>query len=196
MTFTISKGFEDSERGQVATLYWEAFAQKLQFPMGPRDKALTFIANELHPDFALIARNGAGVIIGVAGFKTAEGALIGGDMAALARVYGWLSACWRGPLLSLMERGVSEDILLMDGICVDPSARGAGVGTMLLQSIMEEAKAQQLHAVRLDVIDTNPRARALYERRGFVAAATEDLGPLRWIFGFSQSTTMICRFTT
>ncbi len=44
--------------------------------------------------------------------------------------------------------------------------------------------------VRLDVIDTNSRARALYERQGFVAGKTQHLGPLRYLFGFSSSAMM------
>lgn len=43
---------------------------------------------------------------------------------------------------------------------------------------------------RLNVINTNPRARALYERRGFQAFVTEDVFPFRWLFGFSTSTKM------
>ena len=45
--------------------------------------------------------------------------------------------------------------------------------------------------VRLDVIDSNWRARALYERQGFLATRTESLGLLRLLFGFSASTTMV-----
>ena len=45
--------------------------------------------------------------------------------------------------------------------------------------------------VRLDVIDNNPRARTLYERRGFVAGDTQYLGPLKYLFGFSAATTMV-----
>jgi RimJ/RimL family protein N-acetyltransferase len=48
-----------------------------------------------------------------------------------------------------------------------------------------------LHEVRLDVIDTNPRARALYERKGFVATGEQKLGPLKPVFGFSSATTLI-----
>ena len=39
---------------------------------------------------------------------------------------------------------------------------------------------------------SNPRARALYEREGFIAGETETLGPLRYIFGFDSSTKMLC----
>jgi hypothetical protein len=41
------------------------------------------------------------------------------------------------------------------------------------------------------VVDTNARARALYERRGFVVDRTEPIGPLRLIFGFRAAHSMV-----
>lgn len=174
----------------MAALYWEAFAAKLSFAMGPPAKAQRFLVDQLDPDYALVARNRDGAVLGVAGFKTAKGALVGGGMRDLARVYGWPATLWRAPLLGLLERDVAQDVLLMDGICVTAQARGLGLGSALLQAIKDEARARGLTSIRLDVIDTNPRARALYERRGFEAVGREDLGPLRWIFGFRSATQM------
>ena len=95
--------------------------------------------------------------------------------------------------MSLIERDLNDGTLLMDGISVDAIMRGQGVGTALLNAIKAEAIRRGATAVRLDVIDANPRARALYERQGFEAIGTDHLGPLRWIFGFRSSTKMICR---
>lgn len=159
--------------------------------MGPPDKARVFIAAHLNPDFALVARGVDGAVQGVAGFKTAKGSLIDGGLRDLAAVYGWLSTAWRGPLLALVERALKDDVLLMDGICVAASARGSGLGTALLRAIKEEATSRGLSSVRLDVIDTNPRARALYEREGFKSVGRENLGPLSWVFGFRSSTKMV-----
>ncbi|NDK36485.1 GNAT family N-acetyltransferase [Rhodovulum sulfidophilum] len=56
---------------------------------------------------------------------------------------------------------------------------------------MEElAVRSALRRVRLDVIDTNPRARALYELEGFTEASTMSLGPLSVVFDFSHATEM------
>lgn len=193
MEHTISAGFTEDERPIVAALYWEAFAAKLHCVLGPRPKALAFITPRLNPDFALVARDAGGQILGVAGFKTSQGALIGGEMRDLAAVYGWLSSLWRGPLLALVERDLADHVLLMDGICVSKDARGLGLGTALLHAIKEEAHKRGLSAIRLDVIDSNPRARALYTRLGFRAVGTETLGPLRWVFGFESSTRMLLK---
>ncbi|MGC1496864.1 MAG: GNAT family N-acetyltransferase [Sulfitobacter sp.] len=195
MDFTISSGFSDAERPIVAALYWEAFAAKLHCVLGPEEKALTFMTTHLNPDFACVARGPDGTVLGVAGYKTSKGALIGGELRDLAAVYGWASTLWRAPLLALVERDLADDTLLMDGICVAASARGLGLGSALLQAIKHEAVDRGLSTVRLDVIDTNPRARALYERQGFKATGTEHLRPFRWVFGFKSSTKMLCTLT-
>lgn len=194
-TVTISPGFTEAERPQVAGLYWQAFSGKLGPVMRPEHRALTFIASVLDPEFALCARDADGTLLGVAGFKTASGALVDGGLRDMAHIYGWAGALWRGTALSLLERDTVTDTLLMDGIFVAPAARGLGVGTMLLRAIKREAVDLGLSGVRLDVIDTNPRARALYEREGFVAGEIEHLGPLRHIFGFSSATKMVCPVT-
>ena len=82
---------------------------------------------------------------------------------------------------------------LMDGIFVTQNARGMGLGRALLQAIKTKADQRNCRDVRLDVIDNNPRARALYEREGFIAGKVQTLGPLKHLFGFSSATEM--RFT-
>lgn len=175
----------------AAALYWEAFKDKLGFCLAPEHRALAFLARVISPDFAIGARDDAGRLIGVAGFKTETGAFVGGGFGDLAAVYGWPGGAWRAVALSLIERGVEPGRLLMDGICVAEAARGLGVGTTLLDAVAEEARRRGASEIRLDVIDRNPRARALYERRGFQAVGDVDLGPLRRLFGFRRATTML-----
>ena len=188
----ISRGFGEEERARVAGLYWQAFGAKLGRVMRPEARALAFFERALDPDFALVARDARGGLLGVAGFKTDKGALAGGSFGDLRAVYGSWGALWRAGLLGLLERAVEPGILLMDGIFVADAARGQGLGSALLDAIMDEARNGGARAVRLDVIDTNPRARSLYERKGFVATGEEHLGPLRWLFGFRSATRMEC----
>ncbi len=79
----------------------------------------------------------------------------------------------------------------MDGIVVDGEARGKGIGSMLLDQIIDYAKEHKFKSIRLDVIDSNPRAQKLYETKGFVASSVESFPYLKWLIGFSGSTTMI-----
>lgn len=187
----ILSGFTEPQRPQAAKLFWQAFRDKLGPVMGPEAKALAFLRAVADPGHAIRAEGPDGTLLGLAGFKTAEGAFIGGGMGDLATAYGWPGALWRAPLLALLERDTTPGTLLMDGIFVAPETRGQGIGTMLLSAIKAEAARRGLASVRLDVIDNNPRARALYERQGFLPGAVHDLGPLRHLFRFQTATTMI-----
>ncbi len=187
----IVPGFAPHEACEVARLFWQAFHLKLTRLLAPDDRAVDFIASVLNPDFALVARDGAGRILGLAGFKTHAGGLVGGGLRDLARVYGWPGTLWRAPLLALLERDIEPGTLLLDGIFVSEAARGQGIGTHLLHAIKSHAAQMGLSAVRLDVIDTNPRAKALYLRQSFEPVSEEHLGPLRHVFGFRSATKMI-----
>ena len=188
----IRNGIARHDQAAVTALYWEAFGAKLGRVMRPKTKALAFIETVLDGSHAICAHDDAGQLLGVVGFKTHTGALVGGTFRDLVHVYGVFGATWRAGLLSFLEHDTENERFLMDGIFVAPSARGQGVGTALLQAIMIEAKTRGYAHVRLDVIDTNPRARTLYERSGFVVIDTHHLGPLRFIFGYRSSATMVC----
>lgn len=187
----VSTGIPEANRAEAAALYWDAFGEKLGFVMGPKYRALTFITRVLRSDHGVCAFDDDGRLLGVAGFKTAHGALVGGGFHDMRRVYGWVGASIRVLLLATLERDVENERFLMDGIFVAQEARGKGVGTALLKAVYTEARVRGYQQVRLDVIDTNPRARALYLHEGFEELETRQVGLLRHIFGFNAATTMV-----
>nr|WP_254443336.1 bifunctional alpha/beta hydrolase/GNAT family N-acetyltransferase [Ruegeria arenilitoris] len=171
-------------------MFWQAFAAKLHKVMGPDKKGLVFIEHAINPQFALVARDSSNQMLGLAGFKTMDGGLVEGSLSDMAKIYGWFGATWRGLLLSVLERDLQPGVSQMDGIFVAAEARGQGVGTALLSAIKDEARKSGMAEVQLDVIDTNPRAKALYEREGFRVVSKEKTGPFRYLFGFSSATRM------
>lgn len=175
----------------AAALYWQAFGGKLGLVMGPDAKALRYLIRILRADHAIAAIGPSGELLGVAGFKTPLGSFAGGEWADMVAIYGWIGALWRTPLLGLLAREVDNERFLLDGVCVTKDARGQGIGSALLDAICTEAQARGYGQVRLDVIDTNWRAKALYERLGFKVLKTDQLGLLRYIFGFASSSTMV-----
>ncbi len=189
MGVTIQHGLPSHLRADAARLYWLAFGAKLGRVLGPEMQAHRMLLRIIRADHAIVALED-GRLLGLVGFKTPRGAFAGGGFGDLRAIYG-IGALWRAAALWLLSREVDNARFLLDGLCVDPAARGRGVGTALLDAISVEAAARGYTAVRLDVVDTNPRARALYEREGFVALRTTTMGPLRHLFGFAQSTTMI-----
>lgn len=188
---TLIRGMPRDQRKAAAALYWQAFGGKLGRVLGPDDKAFHFLDRVIRADHAICALDGDGRLIGLAGFKTAQGAFAGGSFADLRQVYGLVGASWRSVLLQLLGRDVDNARFLMDGICVARDARGRGIGSLLVEAICDEARERGYAEVRLDVIDTNWRARALYERLGFQAHGIESIGALRYIFGFRSATMMV-----
>lgn len=184
-------GLTDDHRAEAAVLYWQAFGGKLGRVLGPEPMALRFLQRVMQADQCLTAIDTDGRLLGLAGFKTPEASFAGGSRDDLRAVYGRFGGFWRGLALQLLGRDVDNQRFLLDGLCVSDSARGQGLGTALLEAVVAEARRRGYPAVRLDVVDTNTRARALYERRGFVLDRTAGIGPLRLIFGFRAAHTMV-----
>ena len=193
MTVSLRIGLPLHLRAEAVQLYWQAFGGKLGRVMGPEPLALRFLTRVLRGDHAIVALDAQGALLGMAGFKTPAGSFAGGEMADVLAIYGRLGAAWRLPLLWMLGHEVDNDRFLLDGICVARGARGQGIGSALMQAIEAEAVARGYEQVRLDVIDSNWRAKALYLRLGYTVEKTDDIGLLRFAFGFRSATTMVKR---
>jgi ribosomal protein S18 acetylase RimI-like enzyme len=186
----VYRGIPDQAEPQVAALYWEAFGRKLGPALGPAEQAVEFLAARLNPDRVVTALDGAGQVVGVAGYQLAGRGLSGATARDVCSAYGPLRALPRLAVLGLLGRKAAAGELVMDGICVAAEHRGSGIGSRLLGEIAAVAEENGCTRIRLDVIDGNPRARALYERRGFTAVRTERTPFLRKLLGFGAVTTM------
>ncbi|KAB8192682.1 GNAT family N-acetyltransferase [Nonomuraea phyllanthi] len=54
-------------------------------------------------------------------------------------------------------------------LAVHPALQSCGIGTLLIRAAEQRILARGLHRAELSVEESNPRARALYERLGYVA---------------------------
>ncbi|TDD66150.1 GNAT family N-acetyltransferase [Actinomadura rubrisoli] len=188
-TVTVRRGLPSGSEERAARLYWEAFGRKLAPALGPPEKAVPFIAVHLQHDRAICALRG-GRLIGVAGYQLAGRTLVGGTAGDVLRAYGKIAGLWRLALLALFTRTPAPGQLVMDGLAVSAEARGKGVGSLLLKEVVVLAAEHGCREIRLDVIDVNPRARALYERHGYRPVRTEHTPYLRDLLGFGSVTTM------
>ncbi len=80
--------------------------------------------------------------------------------------------------------------MLLDALAVRSDARGAGVGSILLTAVEQLARDLGKSAVELEVVDTNPRAAALYRRHGYVDVRTVRRAAFR-LGGFGAATLML-----
>jgi ribosomal protein S18 acetylase RimI-like enzyme len=70
-------------------------------------------------------------------------------------------------------------------IAVARSAQGTGIGTRLLNELFSHASNESIQKVTLEVINTNTKAKSLYERLGFCIEKTSNIWPLNKIIGWS-----------
>lgn len=73
-----------------------------------------------------------------------------------------------GPVVGYVVAWFAADEGEIANVAVSPSARGRGIGGLLLDAAIAAAAEHGAHALYLDVRESNARARALYDSRGFV----------------------------
>ncbi len=72
--------------------------------------------------------------------------------------------------------------MFLDFIAVSKNARGLGVGSRLLTEFEQIAAKKHVSTIALDVIETNPRAKQLYEQFGYSTSKTVSIKPLhKWL---------------
>lgn len=78
-----------------------------------------------------------------------------------------------GDDVGMLKVGREEDRIFLENILIAPSHQRRGIGTQLIQSLMEEADERGV-PLRLQVLKVNP-ARRLYERLGFREIGTSEM---------------------
>lgn len=183
-------GIPERFRDAAVTLYDDAFASKLGLAVKNTEHRRSLFRAGFALEFG-IAAIADDQLVGIAGFQTAEGSLTGGiSYADLVKRLGFFKGSRAALLFILYERRPEPGELVMDGIAVHPDARGQGVGSTLLTEIRQYASRYDYERIRLDVVDTNPRAKKLYERIGFRVTKTEQFPLLGRFLGFKQVSTM------
>jgi GNAT superfamily N-acetyltransferase len=187
----IVHGLPESQRLEAARLYLEAFRTKLNPVFSTDEVAVRLLAEAFDPGRAIVVLRDERVV-GVLGLSYGGRRFVNLRPAQLVREYGTINGWGRALLAAQFEREPAQDQLLLDGIAVARDARGGGVGTLLLMEVSAYALRRGLRSIRLDVVNTNPRAERLYRRLGFAATRTARVPwPLNALFGLSAVTTMV-----
>ncbi|WP_435300453.1 GNAT family N-acetyltransferase [Timonella sp. A28] len=185
----ISQGFAEEERNEVGSIYWEAFHKKFRHAFPNHDIGKSAIQQAMSPDHVLVARTD-GKVSGVCGFYENGTGALDLSWALLTQLMPTSQALKAALVLGMLSRNEKKPILVLDGICVSSTHRSLGIGSALLAATIERARNTNQRAVRLSVINTNPRAEALYRREGFQPTTTRALGPFSRLYGFTHYTIM------
>ena len=186
-------GVPEKFRNKAAALYDEAFGNKFCLAVPNATNRFALLADCLNLANAIVAIRGGGgddALVGLAGFETKHGALLNITYKKLLHHLGLWGSLRAMLVFALYDRTRQHGELLMDGIAVAAACRGQGIGTALFCALKQYASEHGYTTIRLDVIDTNPAAKRLYERLGFVVTKTQHFEYLRRFLGFGSATTM------
>jgi len=170
-------------------LYYTGLEVKLGPIFGPLASALGVLPGSIHPTRCMTAFS-EGRLAGILGIHDLQGSFLEPAYGSMVRHYGQISGAYRTMLLMLLDHKVSPGDLYLDGIAVEPSLRGQGIGSALITAFEDRAWDNGFATVSLEVIDINPRARNLYKRLGYRPVATHTIGPFSRLFGFRSSIRM------
>ena len=183
-----------SDQGKAGAILYEAFRRKLQPPIGEPDKTTVLFTAALNLNMLMGARID-GRLVGVAGLHNHGGNYahtpLQDSIARLGAARGF--SAWVTLNLFAAGPGCREGDLRIAALAVAAASRGQGVGSCLLESIFDKARREAYRAVRLEVVDTNTRARQLYERLGFTVERRQRFPLLRGWLGFSGDFLMVKR---
>ena len=187
------RGFPSDQNAVAAQLYADAFQRKFVKLLGSKAKIAELFELGIDPEFCFVAIDENENVVGLLGFKIGKEQLITLKLEVFQQVFGKLSGWVRSLAISTIfhRKPESSDQLLMDGVAVSALFRGNGIGSRLFAELIAFAKENNFKSVRLDVIDENPRAQALYKSIGFTPIKHKKVPwPINILIGVSGVTTM------
>lgn len=162
----IADSINTSQRIRAIEILYCAFEQKIRALIKSKEKALAIYNESLKNDqvfYAFLNGNVAGLI----GLQYENKNFLEFKYKDLRKYFNPLHSFFIYKIYRLTSPKIKEDVLRIDSIAVDKSYRGMGIGTQLINKVFEFAKKRGFKEVILEVVDTNPRAKALYEKIGF-----------------------------
>ena len=189
----IRRGFEEKDRSKAAKLYVIAFKRKFEKLLGEEAILQRMFEKAMNSDFSLCAYED-GNLLGICGFHAGKHGLVEIKGRDFIENFGLIKGLWKAFLTDMIftRKVKSKKELLMDGIAVDKDNRGQGIGSKLFQALIEYGIEENYNSIRLDVIDENPKAKALYQKLGFKETYYEKVPKyISKLIGVSGVTAMV-----
>ena len=184
----VVKGIPSTLTDEAARVLVEAFPLKMAHELRAHtpEQADRLVSASMRPDLGWLALDEEGAVVGVLGVGVRGRRFLNWSYSILARELGLLGA------VPTRVFAACESVATRPGkgrwrvevLAVAEAVRGCGVGTALLTSVIAAARAEGLRTLTLEVVDTNGRARSLYERLGFRCAFTLRTGSLTVSSGY------------
>ena len=182
----------DDFKVSAIRLYFNSLKEKLEPILGSDGRAQEALASNIATDKCIVAICN-GKLVGIMGIQTNKRGFVNPNLKTMVRIYGNFGGILRMGGLAILHHTIGTDELYVDGVAVASEMRDKGIGSHLFELLEQAVLKKRIKTISLEVIDTNPRAKALYERLGFVAVKTQTLWPLNLFvrFPFRSATLMV-----
>jgi ribosomal protein S18 acetylase RimI-like enzyme len=177
----------DEFRATAIQLYFDALKEKLEPILGSDGREQETLASGIAKDRCLVAVYNQ-ELVGIMGIQTSNGGFVNPSLTEMVKIYGILGGIIRMGGLAILHHSTGPYELYVDGVAVAQEMRGHGIGSCLFDLLEQRALKKGIRTISLEVIDTNPRAKALYEHLGFKAIQTKTIWPINLFLKISFKT--------
>ncbi len=180
----IKKGLPEKYKQSAAELLLEAFNEKFIPILGKDKKSIKLIKASIDINNCIYSEKN-GNLLGILGITTTKGNFINITFKDLVSIYGLFRAIPKIIKLTMFFFHIPKvNEVYVELVAVADIARGKGIGSMLFDSLTNLALNKGFRDITLQVVDTNPRARELYERLDFVVEKKIDIWPINKLVGW------------
>ena len=183
----------DKFRDSAVDLYLDALGDYLMPILGNDNRAHKILVENLDTNRCIAAICNQ-KLVGILGIQTNKGSFLNPTLKAMIETYGILGGIFRMCGLALLHYSTGPDEFYVDGVIVADEMRSKGIGSRLFGILERTALKKRIQRISLGVVDTNPRAKALYKRLRFIETRKIPLWPFTRIFRFPfASVTMMTK---
>ncbi|AFS79771.1 acetyltransferase, GNAT family [Gottschalkia acidurici 9a] len=187
----IVQTLNEDQKIKVARIFFNSFPKKFEYLWlftKNEEQAIECLRNCINYDSGLYAISNNSVY-GLIGLETGGSRYVELKLKELKKVFGTLGGIWRYigyKCYRLAHNHSSDSEVHIDPIAVAKEAQGKGIGSKLLDAAFNYAKNIGKRTIVLEVVDTNPRAKKLYERVGFTVIDQDNFGIITYKAGFKS----------
>jgi len=167
-------------RKSIVKLLLSGVGGKIYPILGKGRKTKKLLEKSLNPENCFIYEEN-GRILGFLAYQNWRHSFLTPSLRKFIATYGFFEGILKTVILLFTGFSFRVNEMHIRSIVVSKSARGRGIGTKLFNAMMSYAKKKKVKTVTLDVVNTNSRAKMLYERLGFSAVKETELWPINKI---------------
>jgi ribosomal protein S18 acetylase RimI-like enzyme len=167
MPIQIQQKIQKIQRKDIAKIFYESFKEKIGQLFKDQEKAIKLFSKLIRENQIIVALED-GNPVGFVGLHYQKKHFMRFSFTEITRIYGLETIRATLYFLTNLLDDIQPNQLHLEVIAVDKKQRSKGIGTKLLLSTIEFAKQESFSQVRLEVINTNPKAKKLYEKIGFI----------------------------